>query len=103
MSLKSNGDQYRYYTLIDQRKQQSTRFDTYKHCLHIDVQEKLALVMIGRGNYDNTNVLGTWIGDRHLIVALNKDEYEFLLELTYGGDTGKQGKGSRKKDTAEVS
>lgn len=99
VSLKTNGDEYRYYTLLDQSKQRSTRFDSYKHCLHIDVAEKLALVKIRRGDYDNTNVMGTWIGDRHLIVALDKDEYQYLLELTYGSDTGKQSKRSRKKDT----
>lgn len=99
VSLKTNGDLYPRFTLIDQRKQKSTPFHSYKHCLQQSVSEKLALVRIKRGDYDRTSVIGTWIGDRHLVVALDKDEYEFLLGLTHGSDTREQGKKSRKEDT----
>lgn len=99
VSLRTNGDLYQHFTLIDQNRQSSKRFDSHKHCLQKSVAEKLALVRIKRGEYDKTNVLGTWIGDRHLVVALDKDEYEYLLGLTYGSDTGKQSQRPSKENT----
>jgi hypothetical protein len=92
ISLKPNGDTYPNYTLIDKRKQKSIKFDTCKHCLQKPVAEKVALMRMMRGKYDPADMLGTWIGPRHFVVALDRDEYEYLLGLTYGSDTGKQSK-----------
>jgi hypothetical protein len=103
VSLKPNGDLYPKYTLIDKQRQKSTRFNCYKHCLQKSVAEKLALVRLMRDVYDNHSVIGTWIGARHFVVALDKDEYKYLLELTYGGNTRKQSERPREEDTAEVS
>ncbi len=98
VSLKLNGEEYPHYTLIDRRRQKSTKFNNYKHCLQKPVAEKLAMLKLLRGNYDH-HFIGSWIGDRQLVVALNKDEYNELLERLSGTDTGTQGKNPRKKDT----
>lgn len=97
VSLRPNGDDYTHYTLIDRRKQRSTRFSIYKHCLQKSVAEKLAMLRMMRGNFDN-HFFGSWIGDRHMVVALDKDEYIDILERI-SGNTGKQGKNPSKKDT----
>lgn len=97
VSLKLNGDEHPYYTLIDRRKQKSTRFKTYKHCLQKSVVEKMAMIKLMRGSYDH-HIFGSWIGDRHFVVALDKNEYNELLEKV-NGNTGKQSKSSRKKNT----
>lgn len=97
VSLKPNGDVYPYYTLIDKRRQKSIKFRTYKHCLQKSVAEKLAVLRIMRGDY-TPHIFGSWIGDRHFVVALDKDEYNELLERI-SGNAGKQGKDPSKKDT----
>lgn len=98
VSLKRNGDEYPYYTLIDRRRQKSTRFSSCKHCLQKPVAEKLVMVKMMRGTFDD-HIFGSWIGDRHIVVALDKDEYNELLERVSGTDTGKQSKKPRKKNT----
>ena len=98
VSLKLNGDEYPYYTLIDRRKQKSTRFKTYKQCLQKSVVEKMAMIKLMRGGYDH-HIFGSWIGDRHFVVALDRNEYEELLEKVSGTDTRKQGKTKGKKNS----
>jgi hypothetical protein len=83
VSLKPNGDDYPQYTLIDRRKQRSIRFSIRKHCLQKSVSEKLVMLRIMRGNFDH-HFFGTWIGDRHMVVALDKDEYNNILERISG-------------------
>lgn len=97
VSLKRNGDIYPHYTLIDRRKQRSTKFSIYKHCLQKSVAEKLAMLRLMRGDFKD-HFFGSWIGARHMVVALDKDEYNDILERI-SGNTGKQGKDPSKKDT----
>lgn len=97
VSLKPNGEDYPHYTLIDRRKQRSTKFNIYKHCLQKSVAEKLVMLRIMRGDFKD-HFFGSWIGDRHMVVALDKDEYIDILERI-SGNTGKQGKNPSKKDT----
>lgn len=96
VSLKRNGDDYPHYTLIDRRKQQSTKFNINKHCLQKTVAEKLAMLRIMRGDYTH-HFFGSWIGERHMVVALDKDEYNNILERI-SGNTGTQSKRAGKKD-----
>jgi len=97
VSLKPNGEVYPHYTLIDRRKQRSTKFSIYKHCLQKSVAEKLAMLRMMRGDFKD-HFFGSWIGDRHFVVALDKDEYVDILERI-SGDTGKPSKRPSKKDT----
>lgn len=96
VSLKPNGDLYSKHTLIDRRKQRSKHFNTYKHCLPIEIAERLALVKLNRADYKG-NELGIWIGARHFIVFLSKAEHDLLLEMT-NDNTGTQGKGPHKEN-----
>jgi hypothetical protein len=86
-SIQPNGDMYPFYTLIDHTTMHSSRFDTSKHCLPKDIQERVALMRIKRGDY-SSNELGRWIGERHFVVVISKDEYNNLLEIV-DGYTGK--------------
>lgn len=78
VSLLPNGDVHPYYSVIDHRAGKSTRFRIYRHCLQKSVEEKLAFMRLLRGNWDD-HVYGTWIGDNHFVVALDKDEYKNLV------------------------
>ena len=91
VSTKTSGDLYPLFTLIDRKQSKSTKFNSNKHCLQKSVEEKLALVRIMRGVVDTENVLGTWIGGRHMVVWLDKAEYDYLMGVlkTHGNDTGK--------------
>lgn len=100
VSLKPNGDLYPKHTLINRHKQSSKHFDTCKHCLPIEIAERLALVKLARADYRG-NKLGVWIGARHFIVFLTKAEHTLLLEMT-NGDTRTQSEGSDKEDFGEA-
>ena len=68
------------YSLIDNKAGRIFRIDNRKHCLQKSVVEKIAMLRIMRGDYTET-VNGCWIGDRHFVVALDRDEYNNLLEM----------------------
>ena len=48
------------------------------------------------------SIIGAWLGEQIMAVALDKDEYNNLLGMTYG-NTGEQGKEKRIRNTGEVS
>jgi hypothetical protein len=86
-SIQPNGDMYPFYTLIDHTRSHSARFYTDKHCLPNEIQERVALIRIKRGDYSPCS-LGKWVGERHFVIVLDKDEYHKLLEIA-NGYTGK--------------
>ncbi len=101
VSLDRNGNMYSAYTLIDKRRMKSSRFNSDKHCLPKPVANKLAMVKLMQGSYD-VSIIGAWLGDRIMAVALDKDEYKKLLGMTYG-DTGEQGQEGSESDAGLVS
>ncbi len=86
-SLTRKGDLYPHFTLIDHAKMESSRYQFDKHCLPNEIKERIAMMRIRRGDFTNT-LLGAWIGDRHFVVALNKDEFYKLTEQ-FNGDSRK--------------
>lgn len=79
VSIKPNGEDYPVYNLINHVQSTTIPFDSRKHCLQKSVAEKRAMVRMMHGDYSD-NVFGGWIGARHFIVALDKGEYEELVE-----------------------
>lgn len=101
VSLDRNGNPYKKYTLIDKRRMKSSAFRSDKHCLPKPVAHKLAMLRLMQGSYE-VSIIGAWLGDRIMAVALDKDEYKKLLGMTYG-DTGEQGQDEGESDTGNVS
>lgn len=79
VSINPNGEEYPVYSLINHVQSTTYAFDSRKHCLQKAVAEKKAMVRMMHGDYSDS-VIGSWIGARHFIVALEKSEYEELVE-----------------------
>jgi hypothetical protein len=78
VSLKRDGDYYPKLTLIDKKLCKSNPLYSDDYALPTPIMEKMTLVKLMRGDY-KSRYLGTWIGERHFVVALDKDEYNNLL------------------------
>lgn len=101
IGIRRDGSTFKKCTLIDKRRMKSTTFRLDKHCLPEAVSTKLAMVKMMRGSYE-VSIIGAWLGEQIMAVALDKDEYNNLLGMTYG-NTGEQGKEKRIRNTGEVS
>lgn len=78
VGLKRDGDYYPKLTLIDNKLAKSYALYTDNYTLPRHIMEKVSLVKLLRGDY-TSRYLGTWIGERHFVVTLDRDEYEALL------------------------
>ena len=95
VSYQPNGEEYRRFTLMDRKQMKSTQVYPDKVKILPSILEKIVMVKLRRGSFDDTE-LGMWIGTRHLVVYLTKDEYETTRSAA-NEYTGKQ----RQKKSAD--
>jgi hypothetical protein len=97
VSYTPTGEVYPKHSLLNRRRMVSDSIYVDKVELPQSIKERIALVKLRRGSYAE-NEQGMWIGRRHLIVYLTKDEYVELKELA-DANTREQ---SEEKGTGDI-